>query len=96
MLTKVTNLWTQEEREFSLLPQDAVVAAHAQEHGDYNTQEYAAKYNKFVFVATVTVTCGSWCAFTNPLDTPEVRLRKVQAAAASLGERGTIKGGTEN
>ncbi len=96
MLTTVTNLWTNEEREISLPPQEAVVTAHAQEHGDYDTQGYAEKYNKLVFVATVTVMCGNWSAFLSQYETPESRLRKIQAAADRLGERGTISGGTED
>ena len=96
MVTEVINLWTEEKREFKLPPQEAVVAAYAQEHGDYDTQGYAEKYNKFVFVATVTVTCGNWSAFLNPQESPEQRVAKVRAAAARLGERGTISGGAEN
>lgn len=90
MLTEVKNLWTGEEREISLPPLDAVVTAYAQDHGDYDTFGYAAKYNKLVTVATVTVTCGGWCAFLNAKETPENRLELVKAAAARLGERGTI------
>lgn len=96
MVTEVVNLWSGETREIGLPPQDAVVAAYAQEHGDYDTGGYAEKYNRYVTVATVTVVCGNWSAFTNQHESPEQRLAKVKAAAARLGERGTISGGSEN
>lgn len=96
MLTEVVNLWSGARREFPLPPQDAVVTAYAQDHKDYNTHEYAAKYNKLVFVATVTVTCGSWCAYLDSRATPESRLAKIKEAVEKLGERGTIHGGTED
>lgn len=90
MLTQVKNLWSGEEREIGLPPVEAVVTAYAQDHGDYETFGYAAKYNRLVTVATVTVTCGDWCAFLNARESPEDRLAKVKAAAARLGEKGTI------
>jgi hypothetical protein len=95
MLTEVVNLWTGERREIGQNALDAVVTAYAQDHGNYDTSTYVEKYKKLVVVATVTVTCGDWCAFLNAQDTPEGRLEKVKAAAARLGERGTIHDRTD-
>lgn len=43
-----------------LSPQEAVIAAYAQEHGDYNTWEYFDKYKVLVERGKLTITCGDW------------------------------------
>lgn len=57
----VVNMTTQERRTYvgcSVL--DAVIAAFAQERGDYNTWEYARKYGQTVETGTCHFFCGDW------------------------------------
>ena len=61
MKTEVVNLKTLEKRVYALPPRDAVIAAYAQEHGDYNSWDYQ-KYESLVTVGFITVACGNWCA----------------------------------
>lgn len=55
------NLATGETRVYSLPPDRAVVAAHAQEHGDWNTWNYA-RYGSKIEYAQQHVVCGDWAA----------------------------------
>ena len=43
-MVKVTNLATLQTAEYSCSPEEAVIAAHAQQHGDFNTWEYRSRY----------------------------------------------------
>jgi hypothetical protein len=65
--TVVRNLRTGEERHYSLLPRDAVIAAFAQgtEH-DFNTWTYERAYGHRVQHGDRTVACGDWAALTTP------------------------------
>lgn len=39
---------------------EAVIAAHAQEQGDYNTWDYWRRYGHLVVSSPRAVTCGDW------------------------------------
>lgn len=67
-LVRVVNLKTGETRDYSLPATRAVVAAHAQSLGDWNTWNYE-QYFRLVTQGKSTVACGDWCA---PLDDPMV------------------------
>ncbi len=43
-------------------PRDAVIAAHAQSLGDFNTWEYEDRYGRLVRSGRETVGCGNFCA----------------------------------
>lgn len=58
----VRNLRTGEEQTFSCAPQEAVVAAFAQERGDFNTWEYRERYAGVVVFNQATVSAGEWSA----------------------------------
>lgn len=61
-MIEVLNLTTGEKRTYSLrLPENAVVAAYAQERGDWNTCDYG-KYDNLVQRGAATVSCGDWTA----------------------------------
>ena len=60
-MTNVLNLSTLEERHYSsLAPEQAVVAAHAQSKGDWNTWQYSERYADLVRRGHVSVGCGDW------------------------------------
>lgn len=63
-MTTVRNLATDEERAYSLPPEEAVLAAYAQARGDWATWEYPEKYGHLLIHGEMTVGCGDWCAFT--------------------------------
>ncbi len=57
----VRNLSTGEVRWYSCSPAEAVVAAYAQEHRDWNTWDYGKKYQaKYTGLCAY---CGDWAAF---------------------------------
>jgi hypothetical protein len=61
-VVKVINLKTGAELTFvGLCPSEAVIAAYAQEHGDWNTWNYGSHKYKPVF-GKVTISCGDWSA----------------------------------
>ena len=60
-VVKVLNLATGEWRTYVLLtPREAVIAAHAQSQGDFNTWDYQEKYKNLVRVSDTgkTLSCG--------------------------------------
>ena len=60
-LVTVHNLRTDEEKSYvGLRPVEAVVAAYAQERGDWNTWEYN-KYHSQVISGQITFSIGDWC-----------------------------------
>ena len=66
-LVKVLNLRTNDISYFSCEPIDAVMAAHAQSKGDWNTWDYAKKYRSIVEIqhsqrggAHATIMCGDF------------------------------------
>ncbi len=61
--TRAVHLGTMEEREYTLPPTEAVIAAHAQGLGDYNTWDYS-KYRSLLVKTARTVACGDWCAIS--------------------------------
>jgi hypothetical protein len=59
---EVHNLRTDEVRVYTgLCPSEAVIAAYAQEHGDWNTWNYGQHRYKPQF-GKRTVSLGDWCA----------------------------------
>lgn len=59
----VKNLRTLRENTYvGLSPQDAVVAAYAQEKGDFNHASYLEKYAPSVELGSRVVALGDWCA----------------------------------
>jgi hypothetical protein len=59
----VVNLATREVLTYTCSPEEAVVAAYAQEHHDFNTWDYDARYGKLVEHGQHTVLCGNWSAY---------------------------------
>jgi hypothetical protein len=60
------NLLTGEKRTYvGIDPAEAVIAAHAQEHRDYNTWKYADRYTDQLKRSPRAVYCGDWGAFTD-------------------------------
>ncbi|GAF95471.1 unnamed protein product [marine sediment metagenome] len=63
MRVTVMNLATGKERIYmGCEPEDAVMAAYAQAHGDWCTWLYS-KYQKFARSGRFCVSCGDWTAF---------------------------------
>ena len=62
-MTTVMNLSNGSKQEYSCSPADAVVAAHAQSLGDWNTWDYAAKYAFMLETGLVSIICGNFSAF---------------------------------
>lgn len=60
-MTLVFNMTTSERRSYGLSPEEAVVAAYKQEHGDYNTWEKGK--TPPITYGNFTLACGEWCAF---------------------------------
>lgn len=50
------------ERWYTGSPKEAVLAAHAQERGDYNTWDYAKRYQAEIVDGQHTIACGNWAA----------------------------------
>jgi hypothetical protein len=56
----VNNLLTKEKREYvGITPRQAVIAAYAQEHNDWNTWDYG-KYDQQVLAGDWSYVCGNW------------------------------------
>ena len=62
-MTTVMNLSNGSKQEYTCSPTDAVVAAHAQSLGDWNTWDYATKYSFMLETGPDTVLCGNFSAF---------------------------------
>lgn len=62
MITFAINLATGEERTYvGLSPEQAAMAAYAQQHGDWNTWDYEAKYQHLVkSTGLLKCSCGDW------------------------------------
>lgn len=62
-MTTTMNLATGEEVMYSgLTPVEAVIAAYAQEKGDWNTWNYRRLYSHLVRTGRFSVGCGDWTA----------------------------------
>ena len=59
----VRNLATLEERHYTCEPREAVIAAHAQEKGDWNTWAYGVRYGAEVRESSLCFYCGDWATF---------------------------------
>lgn len=59
----VLDLATGKKKVYSCSPREAVMAAHAQEHGDWNTWDYESRYGDLVRFGQHTVLCGDWSTF---------------------------------
>ena len=68
MITLAINLDTEEERTYvGLSPEQTAMAAYAQQHGDWNTWDYEAKYKHLVKkTGLLKCGCGDWsvCVMT--------------------------------
>lgn len=69
MAVTVMNLSTTEKILYTCSPREAVIAAYAQHPGtppaigDWNTWDYAQRYNHLVEEGKETLLCGDWSAF---------------------------------
>lgn len=62
-MVDVLNLATgQAVRYMGLTPVEAVMSAHAQDAGNFNTWEYRERYQRDVVHNLRTVRCGDWTA----------------------------------
>jgi hypothetical protein len=59
----VRNLSTLETKEYTCSPRDAVTAAYAQEHGDFNTWNYEQKYGLLIRERRACYGLGDWATF---------------------------------
>ena len=59
----VRNLTTLETKEYTCSPRDAVMAAYAQEKGDFNTWECEQKYGHLVREGRACYGLGDWATF---------------------------------
>ena len=57
---RVVNLSTRQELIYTCSPEDAVIAAYAQERGDYNTWQYKERYGHLLEEGKHTFLCGDW------------------------------------
>jgi hypothetical protein len=62
VITEVTNLATGAKITYSLPPEEAVVCAHEQSKGNYNTWDYSKKPHPLLRDAGRFVSCGDWTA----------------------------------
>jgi hypothetical protein len=60
--TVVHNIRTRVEHGFALDAREAVIAAYAQEHGDFNTANYEARYGDRVHYSGLSWYLGDWAA----------------------------------
>lgn len=58
--TTVFNLRTNVQQDFDLEPRNAVIAAYAQQHGDFNTVNYEKRYQPYISGRSVVL--GDWAA----------------------------------
>lgn len=61
-MTSVFNLATGESRFYTCSPEEAVIAAFAQERGDWETWNYRRRYAYHVRKSQHGVSCGNWVA----------------------------------
>ena len=63
MAVTVVNLANPDSKlVYTCTPEEAVIAAYAQAHGDYCTWDYATRYGHLVIRGERTVACGDFCA----------------------------------
>lgn len=62
-VTIVRNLATGQVLRYTCPPRQAVVAAYAQEHKDFNTWQYAERYDSRVEEGQYTYLLGNWGSF---------------------------------
>lgn len=63
MITRVTDLRTgREAARYSLGPREAVMAAYAQDRGDYNTWDYETRYGDLPREGEAGWHCGDFSA----------------------------------
>jgi hypothetical protein len=60
MTVTVINLFTKEKKIYTCSSREAVIAAYAQEKGDWNTWQYKERYDKLVLQGRYTLLCGDW------------------------------------
>ena len=84
MTITVMNLATEQQITYGCSPQEAVIAAHAQEQNDWNTWDYAKRYGHLVQWGKHTVLCGDWSAFWCECHTLEKDRELAQKISASL------------
>ncbi len=78
MPVDVVNLSTDVRMTFvGVTPRQAVMAAFAQSHGDFNTWDYEKKYGPSVKEGKATFSCGNWCALKQPKTMAESQTTKV-------------------
>lgn len=59
-MTKILNLRTGEWQAYSCSPRSAVIAAHAQSRGDWNTWNYKDRYDHMVESGQWHLFCGDF------------------------------------
>lgn len=67
-MTTTFNLLTQEKRQYTCTPKEAVIASFAQSKNDWNTWEYANRYENLLIEGRFTLSIGDWCAFKDGRD----------------------------
>lgn len=67
-MTRVFNLATQQEKFYSCIPRDAVIAAYAQDQKDWNTWDYYNRYDHLVEDGNYIFLLGDWGALKNPAE----------------------------
>jgi hypothetical protein len=72
-MTRALNLATGAAREYTCPPRRAVLAAHAQDGGDWNTWGYERRYGPLVRHGVRCVTVGDWTALVS---VPAARRRR--------------------
>lgn len=59
----VRNLLTGDTFSYSCPPKQAVIAAHAQQRGDFNTWDYATRYSSLVRESSLCYVIGDLATF---------------------------------
>lgn len=62
-MVTVMNLSDGSKQVYSCTPREAVIAAYAQSWNDYNTWDYAKRYESLVSQSELCVTCGDFSAY---------------------------------
>lgn len=62
VVTLVFNLLTGDEKTYTLSSREAVMAAYAQEHKDFNTWDYEERYGHLTLEGNSSISCGDWTA----------------------------------
>jgi hypothetical protein len=65
----VFNLSSDDIQTFTCTPRQAVLAAHAQSLGDFNTWDYEQNYRHLLTRGRLTIACGDFCAKERPYHT---------------------------